>query len=607
MSTFQFTDASHYPYKPGSFFLGLDEAGKEVGISTERHLITVASAGSGKGTCLIVPNLRRWGGSAIVVDPKGENATLTAADRLAKGQTVGVLDPYHIAQGAAAELRCSINPLSLIDPDSLSAGAEMEALADGFIRRYDPKHGQWDDMAASFIAGLIDFILNTCEKGTQNLLSLRSLLTQTDDELKGIALAMIETETSSGLSKEAGTSLLRKLANNDSVEAAGWGKAKKETAWISDRGFREMFSNAPAFDMAAIKNGTGTLYLCIRADHLETRGSFLRLFVRLGLMVMMSDLVTPGKPSGRCLFLLDEFYTLGRVELIAKAAGLMRGYGVQLWPFVQDLSQLHSVYQQDYETFFSNADAHVFFGVNDKLTSHYVSDSLGAVTPEEVGMAPLGGIGLPITGAATSAVLGAMVGRRGGGMGAAAGAAVGLAGAGINMAIQASHQAAMAEFEQKKMALGRPRLSPDEVRVLLGKPDGFVVVPRLLVFAKAGHALLISPAPYFVEDQKREKETNPAYVKKRAVVEAAINKELKKYKRQRAWLWGITIFLGFCALQNKVWDLGNILGIALIMGVPIVLLGALQAKIESVPKLLDKIDTVEDGVEEIKITWGNKN
>ena len=44
------------------------------------------------------------------------------------------------------------------------------------------------------------------------------------------------------------------------------------------------------------------------------------------------------------LFLLDEFAALGRLEAVERAMGLMAGYGLQLWPILQDMSQLKDLY-----------------------------------------------------------------------------------------------------------------------------------------------------------------------------------------------------------------------------------------------------------------------
>ena len=57
-----------------------------------------------------------------------------------------------------------------------------------------------------------------------------------------------------------------------------------------------------------------------------------------------SPLDAPMAPDGPILFLLDEFAALGRLEAVERAMGLMAGYGLQLWPILQDMSQLRALY-----------------------------------------------------------------------------------------------------------------------------------------------------------------------------------------------------------------------------------------------------------------------
>lgn len=489
---FQFTDAARYPYQPGGFFLGLNARNRDVGINTERHLITVAGAGSGKGAALIIPNLRRWKGSAVVVDPKGENATLTAGDRKAMGQTVGVVDPYQIAKGEAAGLRCSINPLAVMKPGSLTIRADLEALGDGLIRRHDPRHAQWDDTAAAIVAGLADFVINTEPPEKRNLLNVRGLLLLPEENLRAVAFAMMETVTPAGLAKQAGALIQNKFSNVDGVPAAAFARAMQETGWIDDPAFASILGGdaLPSFDLETLKAGTGSLYLCIPPGYLDTRGGFLRLFVRMGLMTMMSDLA--GHDGGeRCLFLLDEFHSLGKLDIVAKAAGLMRGYGVQLWPFLQDMGQLEALYGgEEMHTFFANADARIFFGNSDKPTLGYVSEMLGNVTAGDIGTAPLppmrriksNGPGRSY-GSSMDGVL--KLGRAFGDM--------------AEVAAEQDHHRASAEHDQKRQTVGRPYLPPEQIAELVGKKDGDKVAKSAVVFAKGGDVLNVRLRPYFPE------------------------------------------------------------------------------------------------------------
>lgn len=55
------------------------------------------------------------------------------------------------------------------------------------------------------------------------------------------------------------------------------------------------------------------------------------------------------------LGMLDEFATLGRLEPLGQAEGLMASYGVQLWAILQDLHQLKALYGERHGAFLANA------------------------------------------------------------------------------------------------------------------------------------------------------------------------------------------------------------------------------------------------------------
>jgi type IV secretory pathway TraG/TraD family ATPase VirD4 len=96
--------STKYPFAEGKFWLGRAEDDVPIGYGDDRHICLVSGNRGGKGTSLIINNLCFWPGSAVVVDPKGENATVTAARRgqgsehcTGMGQIVHVLDPFKAA------------------------------------------------------------------------------------------------------------------------------------------------------------------------------------------------------------------------------------------------------------------------------------------------------------------------------------------------------------------------------------------------------------------------------------------------------------------------------------------------------------------------------
>jgi len=67
----------------GSFFNG--HSNQNIHYNGDGHLLTSGPTRSQKGTAMIIPNLLSYEGSILVIDPKGENAMITAKHRETMG------------------------------------------------------------------------------------------------------------------------------------------------------------------------------------------------------------------------------------------------------------------------------------------------------------------------------------------------------------------------------------------------------------------------------------------------------------------------------------------------------------------------------------------
>lgn len=108
--------------------------------SGDAHLLTIAPTRSGKGVSGIIPNLLTYDGSVLVVDPKGENARITARQRRKFGPT-HILDPFGVTGLPAA----SYNPLRRIKAENPDALDDAAALADALVIRGTGDDSHWDD------------------------------------------------------------------------------------------------------------------------------------------------------------------------------------------------------------------------------------------------------------------------------------------------------------------------------------------------------------------------------------------------------------------------------------------------------------------------------
>ncbi|MCQ0990614.1 type IV secretory system conjugative DNA transfer family protein [Jiella marina] len=392
-----FADPSAYLYRPGSLFLGVDDQGQEIGIETDRHAITIAGSRSGKGAAFIIPNCRRWTHNLLCIDPKGENADASWQQREILGQAVHVLDPFR-ASKVPDRLRAAFNPLDGIEPGKMGGREDIQVIAEGLIKVHDPRHMDWVDAARSILSGIMAYVIECVPPEERTFRTVREILTRADEypegetdkhgrekiSLYGYAQMMRDCEAFGGLAQSGAAVLERGLTASRGVEKDAIGKAVQATEWLDSPEIAATLDHS-TFRLSDLKNRDTSVFLVLPMGMMRTHSTYLRLFTRCALREMERG----GLKGKDCLFILDEFFSLGKMEEIESGAGSMPGYGVHLWPFLQDLGQLQKLYgPQGAETFFGNADAHIYFGNTDALTLQYISKQLGNWTPAEIGMPP---------------------------------------------------------------------------------------------------------------------------------------------------------------------------------------------------------------------------
>lgn len=435
--------------------------------SGDRHLLTVAPTRSGKGVSAIIPNLLTYEGSAIVVDPKGENALITAARRgkgdpqkgiPGLGQTVHVVDPWHITPFPSAH----INPLDWLRDSGEDINENAMILADSIIVPHAGSRDQfWDEEAKALLMGILLWVAQgegedegivfdgtapensngqpeRKEAAIQEELTGKSAdpqndyegmffdsetLSQNDDEPQEKAALLLDevaekdseqqkvsepakrapqprtlgrvrelislgSEELNDLLKDMSLSknhiissaAVRTLSKEEKLKSSVLASLQSHTHFLDSPRIRENLS-ASDFSFDQLKAEKMTIYLVLPADRLETFGRWLRLLIQQAITVNARNIeIKPEKPV---LFLLDEMAALGRLTMVEQAYSLMAGFGMQLWGIIQDLSQLHKIYGDGWQTFIGNCGAIQYFGSRDLKTAEYFSKMIGVTTIEK--------------------------------------------------------------------------------------------------------------------------------------------------------------------------------------------------------------------------------
>lgn len=359
----------------------------------EGHMMTIAPTGAGKGTGCIVPALLRFDGPVIVIDPKGENALITARRRRELGQEVAVIDPMGVTGLASARL----NPLDALDPDGPTfvddAMALVGVLAPSNMGATTNDGGYWQERGATFVLGVLLHVMADLPPARRHLGTVRELVNQAVGEL-GAYTAVAEGR---GSPKDLMGSVLAALETSRNSEARQIGRMLRIGA-LSTMGGILSFSQSIAdvvrggaietslastsFDLAAVTRGDPlSIYLVLPPHMLDSHGRLLALWVHTLITLISSRNGPPPKPT---LFILDEAAQLGTFDALRRAVTLMRGYGLQTWSFWQDPSQLMNLYPRDWQTMVNNCRAVQCFGANTMLAARAMADLVGFFLPEKL-------------------------------------------------------------------------------------------------------------------------------------------------------------------------------------------------------------------------------
>jgi type IV secretion system protein VirD4 len=118
-----------------------------------------------------------------------------------------------------------------------------------------------------------------------------------------------------------------------------------------------------------------TIYLCIDNNQLEANLSIVRVFFGQHIRTL-----TAGRPpahgSAPILFMLDEMPRLGRMPPIEEAIELGGGFGLKLWLFAQNTSQLEESYKENAKGILGNCGVRLYMSP-DHEAAEMLSEQIG--------------------------------------------------------------------------------------------------------------------------------------------------------------------------------------------------------------------------------------
>lgn len=364
--------ASSFFQKDDEIFLGrsLFNPFVKIGIRDDRHMLTIGGSRGGKGVSAIIPNLLKWKGSAIVIDPKGTNAAVTARFRREKlRQNVYVIDPFGESKIDDVSY---FDPLSQFSPDDSDAREKVMLVADALIVQAEgTRDPHWDEKSVTILAGFIAHLMTDPTYETRRTLpELRKMVNMSGDVRLRLFADMQNNMSFGELPHQVANSIENM---GDSAEFKSiMSSMEKHTEWMSSPAMIEVMSQA-SFNFSDLKTQGTTVYLVIPPQYLKTHARFIRLFINLTIR----GFVEGGRSRIPTLMIMDEFLSLERMKEVENAMSWAAGYNLLFWPFVQQFGTFKELYGESVDAFISNCRAVQVFAVNGQPTKEFVSENLG--------------------------------------------------------------------------------------------------------------------------------------------------------------------------------------------------------------------------------------
>src|SRR6218665_3051320 len=346
--------------------------------SDKGHILTVAGTRGGKGTNLIIPNLlgiNAYQGSWVVIDPKAENAAITARYQKETGRDVVVLNPWGLFADKLDASR-TYNPLDLLsDISSIHLVDDAQIIAEMLVPI--DKHGGdrfFTDNARSIITGLLLHLVTSQEKEKQTLTTLWEWLRLRQAKWEELLedMTVNDDPVNGKIINNSANEILKLMAAGERTFGSILATALQCTDFLKSKALQDALTSD--YDPKNLADGNTALYIIIPADKLQSHSKWLRLVTTTLLRAVVR------KPNKRVTFLLDEFAALGYISEIETALSTYAGYEVTVWPILQSLIQLKKNYGDGWETFIGNTAVRQYFSVNDNFTANYVSAAIGTTS-----------------------------------------------------------------------------------------------------------------------------------------------------------------------------------------------------------------------------------
>jgi type IV secretion system protein VirD4 len=377
------------------------------------HILAFAPTRSGKGVGIILPTLLSWKHSVLVNDIKGECWHFTSGWRSkALGQRCIKFDP-------ASPDSARFNPLMEIRMDG-NLIKDVQNIATMIV---DPDgkglNDHWAKTGFDLMTGIVLFVLLYDPITDKSLATVQAILSD-GGPIRELAEQLADAaadQDSGGKRMEGSAAVMTAIRDTahamlndglaDEFSAHGWraaaqaaqsflNKAGNEASGVQSTAlsFLSLYrdpivaenTRVSDFTLESLMQQATSLYLVVSPSDKDRLKPLLRLILNQTVrrLTESMDFDAGGGKSRyphRLLLAIDEFPSLGKLDVFQEALAFIAGYGMKALLIVQDLSQLYAAYTKD-ESIISNCHIRIAYAPNKIETAELLSKMAGTATVE---------------------------------------------------------------------------------------------------------------------------------------------------------------------------------------------------------------------------------
>ena len=311
------------------------------------HVLTYAPTRSGKGVGLVVPTLLSWAQSAVVTDLKGELWSLTAGWRQKHANNKVLRFEPATVSGSVCW-----NPLDEIRIATEREVGDVQNLATLIV---DPDgkglETHWQKTSQALIVGVILHALYKARvEGTAATLPVvDAMMSDPARAIGELWMEMITYGHVNGVNHPVIGAAARDMLDRPDEEAGSvLSTAKSYLALYRDPIVARNISKSEFRIRDLMHHDSAvSLYIITQPNDKARLRPLVRVLVNM-IVRQLADRMDfkDGRPVAhykhRLLMMMDEFPSLGKLDIMQESLGFLAGYGIKCYLICQDINQLKS-------------------------------------------------------------------------------------------------------------------------------------------------------------------------------------------------------------------------------------------------------------------------